>query len=167
MEGTPSGRGAWVGSVWGEVAGEPQRRALYRGATADPGRAALRLLAATMVRLRAPPCALRCARPSLASLVKCEVFTVTIAGSSRSKAGGRWGNPLSEALLSEGAGRSASKPDSASKHKLKAVFLPEKGRPDTHWRSNQHAQPEGPSGVIGGSARRETGRGTWETLRRG
>lgn len=100
--------------------------------------------------LRAPNlCVLWCARPSLVSLVNCEVFIVRIAGSSRSEAGGGRGDPDVGALRSEGAGRSESEPDSASKRNN------ESGPPAREWvacyrrRSNQHAQPAGSPGWLG------------------
>jgi len=79
-----------------------------------------------------------------------------------SQASRRRSNPAGEASPGEGVSRSASEPDSASLRSVRVARLPDwlKPAPATKQRADAVV---GLSGVGGDGARRQIGRGTWET----
>ncbi len=74
----------------------------------------------------------------------------------------RRSNPAGEASRGEGVSRSASEPDSASLRSARVARLPKRLKPAPATKQRADAVA-GLSGVGGDGARRQIGRGTWET----
>jgi hypothetical protein len=74
----------------------------------------------------------------------------------------RRSNPAGEASRGEGVSRSATEPDSASLRSARVARLPDWLKPVPATKQRAEAVV-GLSGVGGDGARRQIGRGTWET----